>query len=254
MNFEPTAALFFVLFAVGLMAGFVDSIAGGGGLIALPVLLSLGLPPAMALGTNKLQGTFGSLFAALHYRAAGLVKFRQTIFGIMTTSLGALCGTLMVQKLDNSILKMVVPGLLFLIFLHVLFSPKIGDQDRHSLLSKNVFYLAFGFGLGFYDGFFGPGVGSFWAIALVTFLGLNLKSATAHTKTMNFISNIVSLAAFMFGGQIFYKVGFTMAAGQLVGASLGSRLVISKGTRLIRVFYLCVVVVTFSKMIYSLFY
>lgn len=251
MDFDPSIMTCFALFAVGLAAGFVDSIAGGGGLIALPALLSLGISPALALGTNKLQGTFGSLFAALHYRAAGLVRFRQTIFGIVTTAVGALCGTLLVQRIDNSLLKIIVAGLLFLIFLHVLFSPQVGEQDRHARLSKNIFYLGFGFGLGFYDGFFGPGVGSFWAIALVSFLGLNLKSATAHTKTMNFTSNIVSLAAFILSGQVLYKIGLSMAVGQLVGASLGARLVILKGTKFIRIFFLCVVMATLSKMILS---
>lgn len=251
MDFDPTILTCFALFAAGLVAGFVDSIAGGGGLIALPALLSLGIPPTLALGTNKFQGTFGSLFAALHYRAAGLVRFRQTIFGIATTAIGALCGTLLVQRIDNSILKTVVTGLLLLIFLHVLFAPQVGNQDRRARLSKNVFYLVFGFGLGFYDGFFGPGVGSFWAIALVSLLGLNLKSATAHTKTMNFTSNIVSLMAFVLSGQVLFKIGLSMAAGQFVGASLGARLVILKGTKFIRIFFLCVVVATLGKMIFS---
>lgn len=251
---EPETLTLVALFVTGLVAGFIDSIAGGGGLISLPVLLSLGISPAAALGTNKLQGTFGSLFAAIQYRAAGLVRFRKVVFGIVLTGTGALCGTLTVQQVDNSVLKIIIPILLFVILVHVLFSPKLGEEDKHARLTQPVFYMTFGFGLGFYDGFFGPGTGSFWALAYVALLGFNLKSATAHTKVMNLASNVVSLAAFALSGQILYKIGACMALGQLIGASIGSRLVVLKGTRFVRVFFLCVVTVTFLKMVWSLLF
>lgn len=182
------------------------------------------------------------------------MRFRKVIFGLSLTGIGALCGTLTVQRVDNSILKIIIPVLLLGILLHVLFSPKLGDVDKLARLSKPTFYLTCGFGLGFYDGFFGPGTGSFWALAYVAFLGFNLKSATAHTKVMNLASNVVSLSAFILSGQILYKIGICMALGQLIGASIGSRLVVLKGTRFVRVFFLCVVTITFLKMAWSLLF
>lgn len=252
MDLSTTTLL--ILTGTGFLAGFVDSIAGGGGLITLPALLTTGMPPTLALGTNKLQSSFGSLFATLHYRKAGLVKVRKVILGIFCTILGAVLGTFLVQQLDNSSLKIIIPFLLLVIFIYFFLSPKIGEIDRHQKLSQNLFFVTFGLLLGFYDGFFGPGAGSFWAVAFVALLGFNLKKATAHTKVMNFTSNIVSLATFLFGQSVHFKIGLCMGIGQILGATVGSHLVILKGTRFVRIFFLTVVGATLIKMFASLYF
>lgn len=117
-----------------------------------------------------------------------------------------------------------------------------------------LFYVSAGLGLGFYDGFFGPGTGSFWTIAFVVFLGQNLKKATAHTKIMNATSNLTSLAFFLAGGKVLWIPGLLMGSGQLLGASIGSHLVLRKGTRFVRVFFLGVVAVTIAKVFYSAYF
>ncbi|MDX2109800.1 MAG: TSUP family transporter [Verrucomicrobiota bacterium] len=238
-----------VLFLCGGIAGFIDSIAGGGGLISLPMLLSVGLPPQIALGTNKLQSTFGSLAATINYARQGLIDFRGALWGVVCTAIGAVVGAIAVQLLDKSILTRTIPLLLTAIFFYVLFSPRLGEKDMRTRLKETLFYPMAGLLLGFYDGFFGPGVGTFWTIAFVTLLGYNLKRATGHTKLMNFTSNAVSLVAFALAGKLVLVAGFVMGFGQLLGAWSGSHLVIKKGTGFIRAVFLAVVGVTIVRLL-----
>jgi uncharacterized protein len=241
----------FFLWLAGLFAGFVDSIAGGGGIISLPALLATGMPPHLALGTNKLQGSFGSLTAAVNYSRKGLVNMREIPMGIVFTALGALAGTVTVQVLSADFLRHIILFLLAGVFIYTLCSPDLGRIDRRPFVAAPLFFGCAGMVLGFYDGFFGPGTGSFWTIALVLMLGLNLKKATAHTKIFNFTSNIVALGGFCIGGNVLVSAGLLMGAGQMLGAFLGSRLVIQKGTGFVRVFFLVVVAATIFKLAYN---
>ena len=240
-----------ILFLTGLGAGFVDSIAGGGGLITIPVLLNLGLSPQDALGTNKLQATFGSGSATWNYGRAGLIAYRECVTGVVYTFVGALAGTVMVQRLDPAFLKRAIPWLLLAIALYLLFQPKLGEKDIHPRLPPYPFHLGFGLLIGFYDGFFGPGTGTFWAMAYILGLGFNMTKATAHTKLMNFTSNVASLLAFLYGGQVHYLAGLTMGVGQLVGARLGARVVIRRGTKLIRPVFITVVLALTLKLLWD---
>ncbi|MEH6824281.1 MAG: TSUP family transporter [Motiliproteus sp.] len=223
-----------LLFVVGLLAGFIDAIAGGGGLIALPALLFVGLSPAQALATNKLQGTFGTFSASLYFIRRGLVDLRSIGTMVLCTFVGAALGTLLVQQIDPGFLTAVIPALLILIALYFWFSPQVGEEDVQQRLGPLSFALSVGFGVGFYDGFFGPGTGSFFAIAFVGLLGFGLTKATAHTKVLNLTSNIASLLFFILGGQVVWSLGLVMAVGQLIGARLGATLVVLKGSKLIR--------------------
>jgi hypothetical protein len=246
---------FYVIFLVaGVLAGFVDSIAGGGGIITVPVLLASGMPPHIALGTNKLQSSFGSFTASFNYVSKGLVNIKEVFLGIFFTFCGAALGTYSILLLDANILAKIMPILLIGIFLYTLFTPKLGNQDRHHLINPNLFYFIFGLIIGFYDGFFGPGTGSFWTIAFVMLLGLNLKVATARTKIMNFTSNIVSLVVFIFGGKVLWSVGILMGLGQIFGAYIGSSLVVKKDTAFIRGFFLFVVACTIIKLAYDVYF
>ncbi len=230
-----------LLFVVGAVAGWIDSIAGGGGLITVPALLGLGFPPADALGTNKLQAVFGSGAATWHYGRAGLIDFRKSAAGVASTSVGALLGAVAAQRLHPDFLRLVIPFLLIAIALYFLFRPTLGDVDAHPHMQSAVFLFIFGLTLGFYDGFFGPGTGSFWAIAYVVLLGFNLTKATAHTKLMNFTSNAASLAMFITGGKIHWDAGLVMGFGQLLGARLGAKMVVARGAKFIRPIFITVV-------------
>jgi len=245
--------LYPLLLLTGLAAGFVDSIAGGGGLVTLPVLLSLGMPPQVALGTNKLQATFGSGSAAWHYGRAGLIDFRACRLGVIFTLIGATLGTLLVSQLPPDALKQTIPWLLLGIAVYFLFQPKLGDTDVRGRMAPGWFHFIFGLGIGFYDGFFGPGTGTFWAVAYMLGLGFNLTRATAHTKVMNFTSNLASLVVFLAGGHVHFAAGACMGLGQLLGARLGSKVVIRKGTKLIRPIFIVVVLAITARLLWQNF-
>lgn len=223
-----------LLVAVAGLAGMIDAIAGGGGLLALPAILWAGLPPVQALATNKLQGSFGTLTASYNFIRRGEIDLRRLRIPILMTFIGSASGTLAVQRLGSDLLNQIVPALLIAFALYFLFSPRIGDQDAHHRISHGLFGLLIGFSLGFYDGFFGPGTGSFFAAAFVLLLGYNLRRATAGTKVLNFTSNIASLIFFALAGQVVWQVGLPMGLAQMAGAWIGSHLVIRHGTRLIR--------------------
>ena len=242
-----------LLFLTGLAAGFVDSIAGGGGLITLPVLLGLGFAPQEALGPNKLQATFGSGSAAGHYAEAGTVDWRDCGRGFLLTLIGAALGAVCVQQLDVVLLKRVIPILLVAVALYALLKPQLGEHDLHPGMARGTFDLVFGLGIGFYDGFFGPGTGMFWAMAFVLGLGFNLTRATGYTKVMNFASNIASLIMFILAGHVLYVAGLVMGAGQLLGARLGSRMVVKRGAKFIRPVFIGVALAITAKLLYDSF-
>lgn len=242
--------LFALLFFTGFVAGFVDAIAGGGGLISLPVLLSIGLPPQMALGTNKLQGSFGSFSAAWNYVRNGEVKASDSYTGILFTLFGAVLGACLVQRLDPGLMQHLIPFFLVGVLLHTLLAKRLGSQERPPLFSRQLFFALFGVTLGFYDGFFGPGTGSFWTAALVSVAGYDLTRATGHCKIMNFTSNIVALSLFWAGGNVLVPVGLAMAAGQVAGARTGSNMAIRRGAGFIRPVFMTVVLLTIVRIVY----
>ena len=237
-----------ILFLTGAVAGLIDSIAGGGGLITIPVLLGLGLPPQYALGTNKLQATFGSASAAFHFLRAGAIDIRDAFRGVVCTAIGAALGAYTVQQMDPGFLKKFIPFLLLVILIYTIFSPKLGAEEVRPRLTKGIFYTTFGLLLGFYDGFLGPGTGSFWVIAIMLGLGFDMRKGTAYTKLFNFVSNIVSLVVFVAGGHVLLWAGLAMGAGQACGARVGARLVIRKGTRFIRPVFICSVLAVTVKL------
>lgn len=250
MAIDLTIQTFVLLFITGLCSGFVDSIAGGGGLIALPVLFSIGIPPDIALGTNKLQGSFGTLSASYNYIKKGVVKLNESLIGILFTLIGAILGAVTIQHMDAGFIKGLIPVLLLFVFIYTLFSKNLGQGSSNPKIPQHLFFLLFGLGLGFYDGFFGPGTGSFWTAALLILLGLNMKKASGITRIMNFTSNIVALIVFIIGGKVLYSAGFSMAAGQIIGARAGSSLAIKKGVGLIRPIFLIVVFLTITRLAY----
>ncbi|MCW8882771.1 MAG: TSUP family transporter [Sedimenticola sp.] len=223
-----------LLFMTGLIAGLVDAIAGGGGLIALPVLLATGLPPIQALATNKLQGSFGTFSSSLYFIRNGLICLREIRFMVGCTFIGSASGTLIVQNISTDSLASIIPLLLIGIALYFLLSPRISDEQQPARISTLLFSLSIGFGIGFYDGFFGPGAGSFFAIGFVGLLGFGLTKATAHTKILNLTSNLASLCFFALSGYVIWSIGLTMGLGQLIGARIGARLVLRRGVKLIR--------------------
>ncbi|MCW8914658.1 MAG: TSUP family transporter [Magnetovibrio sp.] len=239
------------LFLAGLVGGFVDSIAGGGGLISVPALMMAGLNPVAALATNKAQAMFGSFTATVTYARKGHVNLADMKWAIAFTAIGSAIGTLMVQYLDSDIMTQVIPFLLIGAAMYFLFGPKIGEVDRHHYLEQLPFYAIFGMALGFYDGFFGPGTGSFWTLAFVAILGFNMLKATAHTKVVNFTSNFTSFLFFAFAGYVMWIPAAVMAVGQLFGARLGANTAMKHGTRVIKPLLVTVSLIITAKLVYD---
>ena len=242
--------IYIMLFFAGLLAGFIDSIAGGGGLITLPALLTAGIPPHIALGTNKLQSTFGVFTAAINFIGKGKVHLKECGLGIFATLIGATIGALTIQWLDSGFLSHLVLFLLLLVFVYTVFSKNLGFKDTKAKIHDPLYYLLFGLALGFYDGFFGPGTGSFWTASLLILLGYNLTKAVGVTKVMNFTSNLVALTVFSISGNVNVTVGVTMAVGQVIGSRFGSNMAIKKGAGFIRPIFLSVVLLTIIRLFY----
>ena len=222
-----------VLTATAVLTGFIDAIAGGGGLIMLPALLFSGVPPIQALATNKLQSVFGTAVATRNYARAGLVRWREHKLAIALVFVGATVGVLLVQMIDASVLNLIIPLLLVSVAIYVLVSPRMSDEDAHQRLSERG-YAPVGGLVGLYDGFFGPGTGTFFTTSLVALRGYGLTRATADTKLLNFTSNVASVLFFALGGQMLWLLGLCMAAGAMLGGWLGSHSAIRFGARLIR--------------------
>lgn len=232
MSFDLTILV--ALGFVGLLAGFVDAIAGGGGLIALPVLLSVGIPPVTAFGTNKLQSVVGTAIAAFTYWRKGFVSLQLLALAIPLTFIGSFLGALAVKSLDTTVLQYAVPVALIAVALYFAFAPKLTDEDSQARLSTVIFVPVMGFAIGFYDGILGPGTGSFLTLGFVTLFGLGVTRAAGHTKVLNLTSNIGALALFIPSGNVVLPVALAMIVGQIVGGYLGALTGIRFGARLIR--------------------
>ncbi|WP_068712171.1 TSUP family transporter [Vibrio tritonius] len=231
---EVSLEILALLFLVAGAAGFIDAMAGGGGLLTLPALLAAGVPPAQALATNKLQSSFGSFSASLYFVRHGLVNLKEMAFAIVCTYIGAATGAELVQRIDASVLTTLIPGLLIGISLYFLLAPQTRKNVDKKPLSPIWFALIIGTCVGFYDGFFGPGTGSIFTVCFVLLGHFSLVEATARTKILNFTSNFAALTFFLIAGLPIWKIGLVMAVGQFIGGRLGAKVVIAKGQKWIR--------------------
>lgn len=240
-----------VLFTVAVIAGFIDAIAGGGGLLTIPALMSVGIPPAIALGTNKLQACGGSFSSSLYFIRKKAVNLKKISLLVVMTFIGSAAGTIFVQSIDVEFLKTLLPFLVLIIGLYFLFSPTVGDEDRRQRISFPMFAFTASVALGFYDGMFGPGTGSFITVAFILLLGFNLPKAVAHAKILNFASNFASLIFFALGDAIIWKVGLIMMVGQFIGGTLGAKMVMTKGKKLVRPMLVTMSFIMVAKMLYE---
>lgn len=234
MLFEIATEAALLLILAAFVAGFVDSIAGGGGLISVPALLLAGANPVEALATNKLQGTFGAGTAMVTYARAGHVRLRDQLGMAVISAIGGGLGALVAHLVPVGVLRVVMPVILVAVALFFALKPGLSDIDRVQRMRPGVFAVTAVPLIAAYDGFFGPGTGSFFMLAFVMLAGYGVLKATAHTKLLNFSSNIGSLCVFIPSGAMWWAVGLGMAAAQVAGASLGARLAMRVGARLIK--------------------
>lgn len=230
MALELMAMLFFV----AMVAGFVDAIAGGGGLLTLPALLLTGMSPIHALATNKLQASSGSFSASLTMVKKGLAHPKLIKTALIMAFVGSAIGTVLVQVSPPDFLRKTLPFLIALVGLYTLFSPNLGAMVQPPKLTERTWQRCVVPLVGFYDGYFGPATGTFFALSCVVGRGMALVQATANAKLLNFATNLASLLFFVVGGQVVWAVGAVMMAGQILGAFLGANMVVKGGTRFIR--------------------
>jgi uncharacterized membrane protein YfcA len=240
-----------LLFLAGFAGGFIDAVAGGGGLITVPALLATGMPPQVALGTNKLQSSFGTSMAVWRYARAGLMKTPGLRLAVLLGFIASMGGAYAVSVLSKDFLKQLIPWLLAAVAVYTALNRKFGIQAGERKMSPLPFAILFGVVLGFYDGFFGPGTGSFWTLGVVALLGLDLKGATGYTKAANLASNLGSLCIFLANGSVHFAAAGAMIGGQLIGARLGSGMVIRKGAGFIRPVFLTVVFAMTVKLLWD---
>jgi len=240
-----------LLFCIALIAGVIDTIAGGGGLITIPALLFVGIPPSSALATNKFQSIFGTFTASFYFIRKKLVNLYDICLMVLVAFISSIIGAFALMQIDPNILSKIIPILLILIGTYFLFTKDTGSVQKHKIISSITFTLIVVFLIGFYDGFFGPGTGSFFTMAFIFFMGYNISQATAQTKVLNFATNFGALIFFSIYGDIFLLLGLIMGFGQIIGALIGAKLVIKKGNKIIRPL---IILISFSISIKLLFF
>ena len=239
-----------LLTVTALLAGTVDAIAGGGGLITLPALLAAGLPPHVALGTNKGQSVWGSGAALVAFWRAGKVDRDRAWWTFLLGLGGALAGARLVLLIAPTTLRPIVIGML--IGAAVLLVVKKPQRDEDSAHGRPWVVGVLACVIGAYDGFFGPGTGTFLIVGFVALCGMAMVRATANAKVVNFASNLAAVAAFASAGSVAWRVALPMAAGQLVGGLIGARMAMRGGAKLIRIMVLVVSSALVVKLGYDL--
>lgn len=232
--YELTADVVTMLVAAAFIAGIIDSIAGGGGLITVPALMLAGVPPVNALATNKVQGAFGSGMAAFAYARHGHVDLRTQARPALAAFVTAFVGSSLVPFIPTGALRLILPVILIGIALFFALKPGLSDADRVQRMTPALYGVTVAPLIGLYDGLVGPGAGAFWMIGFVLLAGYGVLKATAHTKFLNFASNIGSLVAFALAGAPLWGLGLVMGLAQAAGAQIGSRLAMRNGARLIK--------------------
>ncbi|MBI5625039.1 MAG: TSUP family transporter [Elusimicrobia bacterium] len=240
-----------ILAGLVFLAGIVDALAGGGGLITLPAYLSVGLDPGLVLGTNKLGSTVGTVASAARYSRSIRLAWRPFLPVVAAAVVGSYGGARLAVSLDPAYLRPLLLAALPLVALAVYSDPGFGKEDRSGRLSRRQLSgrsWAIAFAVGAYDGFFGPGTGTFFALALTGLCGYGLLEATTRAKVLNLATNVAALLAFLWAGRLDLGLGLAMGAASLAGHAVGSHLGVRKGAAVIRPVVLLVCAALFVKL------
>ncbi|WP_286233051.1 sulfite exporter TauE/SafE family protein [Thalassotalea sediminis] len=237
--------LWLTLCSIGFLAGVIDAIAGGGGMLTIPTLLTAGLPPHLALGTNKLAASFGSLTASVTFYRKKLFNIRFWQISIMTTAVGAIIGTVVVDHLPVHLLEKALPVLIMFTAAYTLISKNV-VYENNQLPNKNntlkVKQGVQGLVLGFYDGVAGPGTGAFWTASSSALYKINILLSCGLARSTNFVSNICSLLTFIYLGYVNFLLGVSMGVFIMLGSWVGSHWAIKFGAKFIRPLFITIVI------------
>lgn len=232
MEFSLEFDTYVILFIAAFLASLIDSIAGGGGLLTTPAMLLVGISPLNTLATNKFQSCFGTFTSTYNYYKNGLLTEPRRFLYFFLSFGGSMVGTFLVSRLSNEVLESIIPILLIsaAVFFILNRGPSTSNKSSSLIFIFNVIVVL----IGFYDGFFGPGTGSFFVLAFVIIKGISIMEATAITKLLNFASNFAAFIIFALKGYVIWELGLIMAVAQIGGANLGSRFAITNGEKVVR--------------------
>lgn len=252
---HPSLEMLLFLISAGFLASFIDSVVGGGGLISVPALLLTGLPPGMVLGTNKLGGTASSLTSSASFLRSGKINMRLVLPLFPLALAGSVAGAMTVKFIPAPFLKPIVVVLLVLVTLYTLFKKNWGSISTYKGLGKRTALLSgvVALVIGFYDGFFGPGTGSFLIFAFLL-LGFDFVGAAGNSKVLNLASNFGSLITFTIMGYVNFYYGVPMAISMVFGALVGSRLAIRKGVGYVKPLFILMSTLLIGKQIWDFFH
>lgn len=230
-----------LLVSFGIISAFIDSTVGGGGLISLPAFLAIGLPPSLALGTNKLASTLSSLTSSLTYLRSGKIQLGFVKYLVPLSFAGSICGAIVVHHVSTSFLRPFIIVLLIVVAIYTLVKRNLGREGTEQPEWRQLLWTACPMALifGFYDGFFGPGTGSFLMMGFM-FMGFNYVGASGNARALNFASNLGALLTFAWLHSIDVLYGLVMGVAMIIGAIAGSRVAIRKGSRYIRPLFIAV--------------
>ncbi|KOO50712.1 TSUP family transporter [Priestia koreensis] len=253
MHLDASMVLFLLFF--GFLAAFIDSVVGGGGLITIPALLFTGMSPATTVATNKLAGSMGSLTSTIMFYRSGTIELKSVYKYFPLSFIGSMIGAWVVHLMNPEVLKPLMLVMLVAVAVYTIIKKDWGSISAPKQLST-FYVLLFTFLLfliGFYDGFLGPGTGSFLIFAFLL-VGFDFLKAAGNAKFLNFSSNIAGLLMFMYLGQVNYTYGLIMGIAQIFGSIVGSKFAIKRGSGYVRTLFIVVTVVLFAKNIYDYLY
>lgn len=249
---QITMTMLLTICPLVFLAGFVDSIAGGGGLISLPAYLFIGLPPHCALGTNKFSSSFGTLIAATRYAKGKQVHYKSAVSAAIAALVGSYLGAWLALSINEILLNILLVVLLPIVAAFILINKKFGEENRALKLSnRRVIALSVGAGLllGAYDGFFGPGTGTFLILILTGLIGFDLTTASGNAKIINLASNVAALVVFINNDAVVFAVGIPAALCGMLGGWLGAGFAVKNKSRIIRPVFIGVVALLFLKLL-----
>lgn len=255
MFFDLDPTLLIILVVFGFLAAFIDSVVGGGGLVALPALLFTGLTPAAAVATNKLAGTIGSLTSTIMFYRSGELNLKSVYKLFPLTFIGSMIGAWTVHLMNPEVLKPLMLVMLAVVAIYTIFKKDWGSisTDKKFAVHHLVIFMLVIFAIGFYDGFIGPGTGSFLIFAFLM-MGFNFLKAAGNAKFLNFGSNVSALLMFIFLGQVNYAYGIPMGLAQVAGAICGSKFAIKRGSGYVRALFIVVTFLLLAKNTYDYFH
>lgn len=255
MFIDLDPSLIITLFIFGFLAAFIDSVVGGGGLISLPALMFTGLSPSAAVATNKLAGTMGSLTSTITFYRSGNIDLKPIAKIFPFVFIASMLGAWVVHLMDPNLLKPLMLIMLAAVAVYTVFKKDWGSISTYTKLNakKYIGFLILVSAIGFYDGFLGPGTGSFLIFAFLM-IGFDFLKAAGNAKFLNFASNIGALVMFLFLGQINFAYGLIMGVAQIIGAICGSKFAIKQGSGYVRILFIVVTVLLLAKNTYDYFY